>query len=215
MDRATFFKAVRSPLILAIVGGTVVVLLIWLVAIFLPQGSKVNKLNAQAVSLQSEQNDLNAKVAQLKKLKNAGLERLHNQYTGLVPPAPDTAQYLKQINAIVSQSGAKLQSVSIAAPAAPAAAPAATPGSGAAKSATSSAITIGITLTVQGTYDEQLRLIQLIYSAPRLTTINTVALSGGGPTSTRTTPLNAGYTLTIYELPGSVSAPTTTTTAAA
>jgi Tfp pilus assembly protein PilO len=217
MERAAVLKSLRSPLILAIIGGTVLVLIIWLVAVFLPQGSKVNKLNSQAATLQTEQNALNAKVIQLKRLKNAGLERLHNQYTSLVPSTPNTAQYLKQINAIVAQSGCTLSSVSLALPLPPAGPAAAAAGAG--KAATpavvSNAYTIGVSLQVTGTYDDNLKLIQLIYNSPRLTTIGTVSLTGGGPTSNRSTPLTADYVMTIYELPNLAAATTTTTTAAA
>jgi Tfp pilus assembly protein PilN len=212
MDREAILKAMRSPIVLAIIIGSVLVFIIWLVAVFLPQGSKVSKLNAQAATLQSQQNALNARLIQLKRLNNSNLQALHRQYSTLVPPAPDTAQYLKQINATVGQAGVKLNSITLAPPAAPAA-PAPVPGQKAVP--LSAADTIAVELSVAGTYDQNLRLIQLIYNAPRLTTINQVSLVGGGATTNRGTILTASYVMTIYELPNLAAAPTTTTTAAA
>lgn len=227
MERSAILKAMRSPVILAIIGGTLLVLIIWLVVVFLPQGSKVNKLNTQAASLQSQQDALKARLRNLEKLRNSNLTKLHTQYSQLVPTAADTGQFLKQISALVGQSGASLKSITLSQPTAPIGGGAQAPGTsgnpfggaaqnntpGAAiKKTTSSAYTIAVSLAVTGTYDQQLRLMQLIYSAPRLTTIDEVNLEGGGPTSNRGTILAAGYTMTIYELP---NVPTTTTTTTA
>lgn len=206
MDRAAILKALRTPVILAIIVGTVVVFLIWLLAIFLPQGSKVNKLNAEASSLQAQQTQLNDRLHQLERLKNSNLQKLHTQYTGLVPATANTSTYLKQINAVIAQAGVTLTSVSIAPPAPPA-------GSAVSKGALSQAFTINVSLAANGTYDQQLKLIQDIYAMKRLTTISNVILSGGGASTNRSTSLTGTYTMTIYELP--TAAETTTTTAAA
>ncbi len=171
----------------------------------------MSKLNAQAAQLQTTQNQLNAKLIQLKKLKNSNLQNLHNEYSALVPATPSTSAYLKQINGIVNQSGTSLKTLTVSTPTA---ATAVTPGGGTA-SATSSALLIPVTLSVTGTYDQNLKLMQLIYQASRLTTINAVTLAGGGPGSNRGSTLSATFTMTIYELPGSTATSTTTTTTAA
>jgi Tfp pilus assembly protein PilO len=215
MDRATLVKTLRTPVILAIIGGTLVVFLIWVFVVFLPQGSKVSKLNAQAASLQTQQNALNARLQELKHLKNSNLEGLHNRYSALVPSTANTSQFLKQINNIVNASGVTLSTISVS-PTASALTPTAPASTGSKTPAAppSGALAIGVNLSVAGTYDQNLKLIQLIYQAPRLTTINQITLSGGGSGTNRGTRLTATYMMTIYEASSAPSATTTTTAAA-
>lgn len=53
-------------------------------------------------------------------------------------------------------------------------------------------------LTVKGPYDSLLNLIKSIYSMPRLTDINDLAVKGGGPGTNRSTPLQATLDLVIF-----------------
>ena len=55
-----------------------------------------------------------------------------------------------------------------------------------------------MTLTVTGTYDNLLTLITNIYALPRLTDINSLTVHGGGPKTTRSTPLQATLDLATF-----------------
>lgn len=189
-DRAEVLKAIRTPAILITIIATFLVLVIWLVVFFLPWNSKVSKLNAQQQQLTAEQQSLNHKLKSLEHLKNSNLSQLHDLYSGLLPTATDTDQYLKLINSTVVASGAKLLSFTIG-----------TPSSG------TGVVALPVTLSALGTYDQQLKLIQLLYQASRLTVITAVNLTGGGPTTTRSTKLTGSYTMSIYEVAGSTTNP--------
>ena len=61
--------------------------------------------------------------------------------------------------------------------------------------------TIAVQMTVTGTYDDTLALIKGLYALPRLTSINTVSITGGGPTTNRSTALTTALALTAYTSP--------------
>ncbi|MHB8220923.1 MAG: type IV pilus inner membrane component PilO [Acidimicrobiales bacterium] len=185
----------RTPVLVGIV-VTLVVVLIWLFAFFLPQGSKISKLNAQVQTLQQKVTQGNAKIAVLKKDSQtepklaAQLAKL-KQY---VPATPGVYNYITTITATVKASGAKLTTISPS-PEAPA------PSAGA-------FYDIPVQLSVTGTYDQILKLVTEIYSLPRLTVIPTMQISGGGVGTNRSTNLVASMhleTFTTYKPAGPAS----------
>lgn len=178
----------KTPVIVAIVVAAVVVL-IWLLAFFLPQGHKLSTLDSKEQSLQQEVNAGNAKVAKLKRTfrHSAQLEAKQATMEAYVPSTPDifktTANYTSTLSTAVSAAHMTLTSV--------------TPG--AARVASGSSITsIPVTLNVKGTYDDLLTLIKGIYSLPRLTDINGVDVLGGGPGTNRSSTLNVTMALSIF-----------------
>lgn len=180
----------RPPVIIAIVVAFLV-LVIWLLAFFLPQGHKLSTLNTKEQTLQQLVNAGNAKVAHLKHtFEHVGqFEAKQTQFETYVPATPDlfktTANYTSSLSAAVAAAGMTLTSV------APSEARAAT-GSGPAVT------TIPVVLAVTGPYDNLLNLIKSIYSMPRLTLINSVYVRNGGPGTNRSTPLQATLNLDIF-----------------
>ena len=182
----------RTPVIIAIVVA-VLVLLIWLVAFFLPQGHKLSTLNGKEQALQTEVDAGNAKVAHLKRtFQHVGqLEVEQNKFEAYVPSTPNlfktTANYTSSLSAAVTAAGMTLTSVS----------PGLAHGQTSASSSTA-LTTIPVVLLVSGPYDNLLSLIKGIYTLPRLTVINSVATSGGGQGTNRSTPLKATLDLVIF-----------------
>ena len=61
-------------------------------------------------------------------------------------------------------------------------------------------------MSVTGPYDNLLTFIKDIYGLPRLTQINALTISGGGPNTSRSTVLNMTATLTIFTTAKSTAA---------
>jgi Tfp pilus assembly protein PilO len=181
----------RTPVLVAI-AVAVVVVVVWLLAFFLPQGHKLSTLDAKQQALQQEVAAGNAKVAHLEHtFQHVGqLEAEQAKFEAYVPSTPDlfksTANYTSSLSSTVAAAGMTLTSVS--------------PGSARASSgsSTSSLTTIPVVLTVTGPYDHLLTLITDIYALPRLTDINSLTVRGGGPKTTRSTPLQATLDLVTF-----------------
>ena len=186
MNGLSWRDALRNRTVRVIAVVAVLVAVIWLVAFFLPQGSKLSSLSSQDQKLQAEKTSLQAQLHALQTTQKATakLESLKKTYSALVPSAPDTFPYYTQIGKVVAGSGAILTAVTIT-----------TLSGGAANGAVTE---IPVSLTVTGSYDQILKLLTAIYAMPRLTTISSITLNGGGPNTTRATPLTASLTMAIY-----------------
>lgn len=180
----------RTPVIVAIVVA-VLVLVIWLLAFFLPQGHKLSTLDAKEQALQQQVTAGNAKVAKLKRtFQHVGqLEVEQGKFESYVPSTTDlfktTANYTSSLSAAVSAAGMTLTSV--------------TPGAAHAQTSTGTSLTkIPVVLAAKGPYDGLLTLIKSIYTLPRLTDINSVTVRGGGPGTNRSTTLDVTLNLVIF-----------------
>lgn len=202
-DLQRVLKSLRRPLVLLPIGGAILLVIIWLAVFYLPQGSKLSKYDAQESSLRATQLALNERLQSLKKLSNSDLCHLYAQYATAAPSSLENTTYLRQINLLVEQSGLHLISIST--------------GSQSGATSAGSLSAVPYSLNVSGPYDDQLKLMQEIYSQPRLTTISSVTLSGGGPATNRSTPLQASYSLMVYDtaspaVAASATSATTSTT---
>lgn len=164
---------------------TIVVILIWLVAFFLPQGSKLSKLNTQEQSLQLKVKAGQAKVAQLKSeaLHTPQLQAMSRQLNSYVPSSPGTYTYITTMSNTAAAAKVTIVSLGLGTEAETA-------------GATFSSIQCSVSVT--GTYDQLLAFIQDIYGLPRLTQINSVSFSGGGTGTNRGTVLSMSASLTIF-----------------
>lgn len=185
-DSPSTTDVLRSTPVLIGVAVTLVVVLIWLFAFFLPQGSKVSKLDAQVQTLQQKVTQGNAKVALLKRDSQTA-PKLAAELAKLKQYIPATAgvyNYINTITATVKASGTKLTTISTSPEAA-------APTSG-------TYYAIPVTLSVTGTYDQVLKLITDIYALPRLTIIPTLQISGGGVGTNRSTALTVSMHLETF-----------------
>jgi len=175
----------RPPVLIAIVIALVVVL-VWLVAFFLPQGSKIGTLDAQEHSLEQKVAAVQVKVARLKKTfaHVTTIEAMAGKLATYAPATADEYNYVTSLHTAVTSSLVTLTSVS--------------PGAITAPATGSTLSTIPFTLVVKGTYDHLLSLIDAIYALPRLTDIDSIDFTGGGPGTNRTTQLGATFDLMIF-----------------
>jgi Tfp pilus assembly protein PilO len=185
----------RNRTMLLIIAGTLVVLLIWFVAYFSPSGKKLDSVNAQTQSAQTEQSELNAQLTRLRTYANqaGALIQLSDRLTAALPTTIDIYDYITALSNAAGSTGVNIQSIS---PSAPASAP-------------GKVTVIPVEVTVQGDYDQMLAFMKALYALPRLTVIQSVQLSGGGANTNRGTQLSASFDLDIFALAG---APTTSTT---
>jgi Tfp pilus assembly protein PilO len=166
--------------------GALVLIVVWLVAFFLPQGSQLAKYTTKEQTLQGQQALLEAKVAQLRKTSAATpqLLLLQAKYDAEVPSTTDVFNYFTLISNTATASHITLSSI--------------TPGTGPNPVPGTSLEGIGFTLNTTGSYDNMLSFIKAIYALPRLTVINAVSVSGGGQQTSRATVLSETFTLTIF-----------------
>jgi type IV pilus assembly protein PilO len=204
MNRAGLIKGLRTWPVLATIAIVVVGLLVWLFAYFVPQGKKLSSLKASETQLQSEQLTLEGQLAQLKhdSAESPALLARQAQLTTAVPPDAEVFTYIQQISEVASASGVTINSL---APGTVAAPTATSTSSGSA--APSNYSVIPITLAVTATYDSELNFLKNIYAMPRLTVVNSLSLSGGGPKTTRSTPLAVSMSMTIFTTAPATVAP--------
>ena len=182
----------RNRTMLLIIGGALVVLLIWFVAYFSPSGKQLSSVNAQTVSAQTQQAQLNEQLARLKVYANqaGALLQLSNRLTAALPSTTDIYDYITELSNAANATGVTILSVSPDTPTS-------TPGK---------VTLIPVQVSTQGSYDQMLAFMKALYALPRLTIMNSVQLSGGGSGTNRSTQLSASFDMDIFALP---SAPTT------
>jgi Tfp pilus assembly protein PilO len=177
----------RTPVLIAI-GVAVVVVIVWLLAYFLPQGHKLSTLKDQNQSLQQQVAAGNAKVTQLQKTfqHTSEIEALDQKMAEYVPSTSNvfktTANYTSLLSTAVATAHMTLTSVSPS-------------GSSAAGK---SFMVIPVTLIATGTYDDLLQLIHDVYTLPRLTDIKSLSITGGGPGTNRGTDLKVTLSLQAF-----------------
>jgi Tfp pilus assembly protein PilO len=184
--------ALRQRKVLIAAGVVLVVLLIWLVAVFVPEGHKLAAVNAKSQQAQAEQSVLQDRLARLKAYskQSAEFEALSQQLTAAVPTTTDVYDYITAISNAATSTGMKVSGVS----------PSAAVASG-------TVATIPVTVSATGRYDQTLAFIKALYALPRLTVITSISISGGGTGSNRSTTLTDQFSLAILAQPSVLSTP--------
>lgn len=189
MNRTQQLAYLRSKPVLISLAVAAAVILIWLVAFYLPQSSKASKLSSEVQSLQHQVAQGNAKLAMLKRTSQATpeLEALLAKYQGYVPDQADVlsgpSPYVDLLVSTANATGVKLVSI--------------TPGSVTAVPGLAFS-GIPVTVALTGAYDSLFAFVKALYDLPRLTSIQSISVSGGGPGTNRSTPLTTSLTLQIY-----------------
>lgn len=189
MNRTQQLAFFRSKPMLIALAVALAVILIWLVAFFLPESSKATKLQAQDQSLQAQVARANARLAALRLTSKATpqLLALQHQYASYVPDQPDVlngpSPYVDLLDNTATQTGIKLTSIN----------------PGAVTTVPGLAFSgIPISISATGTYDSMLSFVKALYQTSRLTSIQSISVSGGGPTTNRGSPLTASLSLEVY-----------------
>jgi Tfp pilus assembly protein PilO len=185
----------RKVLIGLVVG--LFVLLIWLVAVFTPEGHKLAAVNSQTQAAQTQQTTLQDRLARLKTYskESAEFEALSQRLTAAVPVTSDVYDYITALSNAAAATGVDVSSVSPSSPV--------TGGNVA---------VVPVSLSVSGSYDQTLAFIKALYALPRLTIITQVSLTGGGNGTARSTGLTSEFSLDILAQTSALAGSTPTTT---
>jgi Tfp pilus assembly protein PilO len=184
----------RQRKVLVSAGVTLLVLLIWLVAVFNPEGHKLSNVNSEVQAAQSEQASLQARLDRLRvySKESAVFEALGQRLSAAVPP---TADFYDYITAISNAAAATHMAVSSISPGNP--------------SSAGNVTAIPVVLAASGNYSQTLAFVKAIDALPRLTVITQLSISGGGTNSGRSTVLTDEFNMEILAQPSAVHAPST------
>ena len=177
--------ALKRPVVLIGVGVAVLLVIVWLLVFFVPQGHKLTTLQTEKVSLEQQVAQDEARVAQVRKeSQHVGqIQEMYSTLAGYVPAEEDLYTYIQTLSNAANSSGVTITSL--------------VPSALQSVSGTSYSA-VPISATIKGTYDHVLAFIKAVYALPRLTDINGVEISGGGPQSNRSTPLSVNLQLAIF-----------------
>ena len=222
----------RRPLLIG-VAAALGVLLFWFIFLWSPQGSKISKAKDRKVAAESEQQELQLRIARLKSLqqqepqKRAQLENLRVA----IPDEPNLAQFILDANTAANVSGIQFLSISPSPPAAATgaagSAPAPPPASPTTPAAGARPAVINLQLSISGGYFQVVDFVNRLDGLSRLVVIDSLGLTAGPQAagSTASTGLTVSITARMFvreatPVAGTTGAPitpggaTTTTTAA-
>jgi len=190
---AEVISMLRQRRVLIAAAVALLVILIWMVALFLPEGRNVGTINVKVQAAQNEQVQLQDRLARLKSYsrESAKFEALQAKLTASVPSTTDIYDYITAISQIATATGIKVSNVD----------PQPAQASG-------NVSVIPVAISASGTYDQTLAFIKALYALPRLTLISNVSISGGGNNTNRGTVLNDQFSLEILAQPAAAHAGT-------
>lgn|GEM_PF-1303622 len=170
--------------VLAAVGAGVLVGA-WALAFFVPESRHLDTLEAQRAALQAS---LAADRARLRRVEHeaAYAGQLEAIDARLHRYAPSSAQLYPYIHTISTAARSAHVTITSLNP------------EGAVAVAGTPYAAVPIAASVKGTYDDLLAFLKELYTLPRLTDVNDLYVSGGGPGSTRTSPLSVSLQLAIF-----------------
>ena len=190
-------------------GAGVLVVILWLVALWLPQGSALSAAKKRKDEAQAQGATLRDQLKRLQDarrdqpLKQSELETLRVA----IPDDPNLAQFILDANDAASRSGIDFLSITPSQPTAPSAAASGTSGASAAP------VPIRIGMTIAGGYFQVLDFINRLNALPRIVVVDSLSMSGSGPTAQLQVTLQERiFTTSVKPVSGSTTGSTTTTT---
>ena len=179
----------RQRKVLLPAAAALLIALIWVVAVFNPQGHKLASVNASVQSAQNQQYALQARLDRLKiySKESAKFEALAARLSTAVPSTTDVYSYITALSNAASATGLKIASIG--------------PGTAVADG---NVAAIPVTVAASGTYSQTLAFIEALYALPRLTVIEQLSITGGGNGTNRNTVLTDQFRLDIFATPSAV-----------
>jgi len=189
----------RKVVISALVG--LFVILIWLVAVFNPEGHKLANVNSQVEQAQSAQSALQLRLAKLRHYskESAQFIALGQRLSAAVPATTDVYDYITAISNAAQASGVKVSSLDPSGP-----------------QAAGNVTVIPVTVSASGNYGQTLAFIKALDALPRLTVITQISITGGGAGTNRSAVLTDQFGLYIFaqsSAAAKAATPSTTTSA--
>lgn len=145
---------------------------LWYVALWSPQGDKIDKAEAEQAVAEARSAELATRLARLKKLEENKdqLDAERALFATLIPDSDELDTFLLDIHAKAQASGIDFMSIAPAQPAA-AGAPAGAAAGG--------AVPVGLNMQASGDYFALLRFLEQVRDGERLVTIDNLTMSGG------------------------------------
>ncbi|MGH9044215.1 MAG: type 4a pilus biogenesis protein PilO [Acidimicrobiales bacterium] len=181
MNPETIATLRERKIVIAAATGLLVVL-IWLLAVFQPVNHKLANINTNVQRAQTQQEALQTRLARLKvySRESATFQALEARFGTAVPSTADVYDYITAISNVAGATGVQVASINPSTPV-----------------ASGSIAVVPVTVAVSGTYDQTLAFIKGLYALPRLTVITQVDISGGGASTSRSTELHDQFSLDI------------------
>lgn len=185
MKNSPIVDVVKRPLIL--IGTTILVaiVVVWFVVFFMPQSHKLSSLQAERATLQEAVVQDNARLQQVRSESHhiGKIQALDAKLRGYVPTSEDLYTYIQTLSGAGKSSGVTITSLQP---------------SGLVAVTGTSYSAVPVTADVKGTYDHLVAFLNTIYNLPRLTDVNGLNITGGGPGTNRSTVLSATFDLVIF-----------------
>jgi Tfp pilus assembly protein PilO len=184
-DTTDKLGALKNRTIVLIIGGSLLVLLIWFVGYFSPSGKQLAAIKTQTQTATSEQAQLNSQLARLRTYSNESgeLALLSDRLGAALPPTTDIYDYITALSNAGAAADVKIQNID--------------PGTTTAGGPVS---VTSVNISTTGTFDQTLAFIKDLYALPRLTVITSVQIVGGGAGTTRSASLQTSYSLDIFAM---------------
>jgi len=148
-------------------GGAVVLLLVWFMFLWSPQGSKLSDAKKRTANAESQSSQLQLRLSRLQAAQKQAPELMATgeELRRAIPATPDLAQFILDANDAATAAGVDFLSISPSPPAPPI---------GAAPSE------IHLQVTVTGSYAEVINYLDRLDDLPRLVVIDNLGLTPGG-----------------------------------
>lgn len=176
----------RSPLLFGasvLISGAVL-----LFGFLLPRGEEVSALRESVSSERQELDLLGTRLSDLRAADPVALSAAANRFRGLIPGAASLTQFLAMLDALASQDGVSVTSVSVGVPMA---------------GASGGITAVGMNISVAGQYFAIAEFLFDLEHAPRLVRVGTVALSNAASGGVQATLSAEIYTTDPNAGPGS------------
>jgi Tfp pilus assembly protein PilO len=179
-----------NPRLLIPVGAGVLVVLLWFVVLWGPQGSALSKAKKRAATAEQQEATLQDQLTRLQAskrdapLKQSQLETLRVA----VPDDPNLAQFILDANDAASKSGIDFLSITPTPPSTVSSPSSATAGAAA---GTPQPVPIKLAMSISGGYFQVIDFLNLLDKLPRIVVIDSLSISGGGSTGQLSVTLQA------------------------
>jgi Tfp pilus assembly protein PilO len=157
---------VRRSALFAIIGGAIVLVLLWYFLFFAPTSSDLNDTRDEVATAERQQQELENSIRRLKELSANQTQQEADLRTlrAAIPPTPDLGEFILQANEIASASGIEWLSISPSPPVA---------STGASNS------TIAVSIQINGGFFQVLDYLNRLEDLDRLVIVDSTSLTGG------------------------------------
>jgi Tfp pilus assembly protein PilO len=158
---------VRRSALFAIIGGAIVLVLLWYFLFFAPTSSDLNDTRDEVATAERQQQELENSIRRLKELSANQTQQEADLRTlrAAIPPTPDLGAFILQANEIATASGIDWLSISPSPPAA---------------NTSGANSTIALSIQVDGGFFQVLDYLNRLEDLDRLVIVDDVSVSSGG-----------------------------------